>query len=89
LREIREINERVRADLDRQSAAEHQALQREKAEKMEQRFKEKTGQMHHLVSTKHIPGVFSPTRDKMGRVVVQNHHLEDHLRMNAAKKFPT
>lgn len=54
--------------------------------KNEEKFKKETAKLHYLLSTTSTPGIFSPSRDKMASVTVNNQSIEAHIKANGRKK---
>eukprot|EP01112_Ceratiomyxa_fruticulosa_P003196 TRINITY_DN1356_c0_g1_i1.p1 TRINITY_DN1356_c0_g1~~TRINITY_DN1356_c0_g1_i1.p1 ORF type:complete len:286 (-),score=47.63 TRINITY_DN1356_c0_g1_i1:85-942(-) len=79
LMEVYSRGEQLR--IDQQAQLQRAMDEQENAQKAATlaKFKDETGRMHHVISTKSIPGVFHPDRVK---VVVNDSPIEHHFKQN-------
>lgn len=72
--------EEVRAMMAQYAADQEEREQMESREKKQREFKTYAENLHHLVSTKHVPGIFRPPSQLLEEPTMNDIHVEDHVR---------
>ena len=80
LENVKSAGERVRQATEAYAEQIRQDEENEAFEKKEAKFKELTENLHHLVSTRQVPGVYNPRTTLLEKPTVNEVPVEDYLR---------
>lgn len=80
LEEVKSAGERVRQSMEAHADRIRQDEENKAFEEKEQKFRELTQNLHHLVSTRQVPGVYNPRVSLLEQPTVNEVPVESYLR---------